>query len=165
MRTVKQIKKSIASIVGKRSTLQIQTQSVLCEIAGHALQHGDVSLFEFMYESSEGVNVKRLDSWIREFGLVKAGENGSMYQLNKKARKDALKEYESGDAYIEHLKANARAWFMDADKKPATKKLDVAKRIQSLAKQVEDAKTNGTELVVEEADIKAAIALLRKALA
>ena len=132
----KQINTKIASIRKSSDAIRRNVHEVLCSVAGHALEHKDVSGFTRLIDATAGINQKRIMAWIRANGLATWNKEKECYQINKSAHAETANEYEDGTAYAIHL-FQRDAWYVDAEKpSQIDKELDALKRIQSLRAQV-----------------------------
>lgn len=137
MLSTKQINVKIAGIRKSSEAIRRNVHEVLCSVAGHALEHKDVSGFTRLIEATTGINQKRIMSWVRANGLATWNKEKNCYQLNKSAREERVNEYADGSAYSIHLFMNCDAWYVDADKpSQIDKELDALQRIKSLRAQV-----------------------------
>lgn len=103
-------KQIVARIAGHGKTakkLREEIQVTLCEIAGHVVQHGEVSLYQALLNAVQGANRVGIHNWIREYGgarvkdekLVVCGEwlkehrNGAKTPEERLAARVAFEEY------------------------------------------------------------------------
>ena len=100
----KQIVARIASHGKTAKKLREEVQVTLCEIAGHVVQHGEVSLYQALLNAVQGANRVGVHKWI--------AENGGARFANEKwgINKDWLKEHRNGAKTPEDCKA-ARVGF------------------------------------------------------
>jgi len=82
--TNKRVKKQIGSIKTRNATLRKMIQSTLNEIAAHAYQHGDVTLFDQLLDAVRGQDRKALIDWIEEYGFARIRPEGT-FGKNKTA--------------------------------------------------------------------------------
>ena len=82
--TNKRVKKQIGSIKTRNATLRKMIQSTLNEIAAHAYQHGDVTLFDQLLNAVRGQDRKALIDWIEEYGFARIRPEGT-FGKNKTA--------------------------------------------------------------------------------
>ena len=95
----KQIVARIASHGKTAKKLREEIQITLCEIAGHVVQHGEVSLYQALLNSVQGANRVGIHTWIREHG-------GALVKDGKLIKNDAwLKEHRNGAKTPEECKA------------------------------------------------------------
>jgi len=111
--TNKRIAKQIKSIAGRNKTLRNMIQSTLCEIAAHAYQHGDVTLYDRLLDAVRGQDRKALIDWIEEYGFARMrsdkGTFGSVSQSTKEAA-----GYADGQAVFDDYTApdtTIKPWF------------------------------------------------------
>lgn len=124
--TNKRIAKQIKSIAGRNKTLRNMIQSTLCEIAAHAYQHGDVTLYDRLLDAVRGQDRKALIDWIEEYGFARMrsdkGTFGSVSQSTKEAA-----GYADGQAVYDEYTApdtTVKPWF------------DFVKTVQQIAKDM-----------------------------
>ena len=72
----KQIVARIASHSKSAKKLREEIQVTLCEIAGHVVQHGEVSLYQALLNSVQGVNRVGIHAWIAENGGARVKDEG-----------------------------------------------------------------------------------------
>ena len=75
--TNKRVKKQIGSIKTRNATLRKMIQSTLNEIAAHAYQHGDVTLFDQLLDAVRGQDRTALIEWIEEYGFATMRTSGT----------------------------------------------------------------------------------------
>lgn len=122
--TNKRIAKQIKSIAGRNKTLRNMIQSTLCEIAAHAYQHGDVTLYNKLLDAVRGQDRKALIDWIEEYGFARIRPDGSFGKA--KAAVDAA-DYADGQAVYDEYTApdtTIKPWF------------DFVKTVQQIAKDM-----------------------------
>lgn len=137
MLSTKQINTKIASIRKSSDAIRRNVHEVLCNVAGHALEHKDVSAFTRLIEATTGINQKRIMSWIRTNGLATWNKEKNQYQLNKSAREERLNEYADGHAYAMHLFTECDAWYVDVEKpSDIAAELEVNRKITALRNQI-----------------------------
>ena len=122
--TNKRVKKQINSIKTRNKTLRDMIQSTLCEIAAHAYQHGDVTLYDVLLDAVRGQDRKALIDWIEEYGFARMrsdkGTFGSVSQSTKEAA-----GYADGQALFDEYTApetTIKPWY------------DFVKSVQQIAK-------------------------------
>jgi len=86
--TNKRIQGQIKSISTRSKSLRESIQSTACEIAAHAYQHGDVTLYNALFKAAKGSDRVALSTWIQGFGFATMRSDGS-FGLNKKAVEEA----------------------------------------------------------------------------
>ena len=95
--TNKRVRKQIGSIKTRNATLRKMIQSTLNEIAAHAYQHGDVTLFDQLLDAVRGQDRTALIEWIEEYGFAtmrKSGPKSGTFGKNK----DAVEAADFADA-------------------------------------------------------------------
>ena len=124
--TNKRVKKQINSIKTRNKTLRDMIQSTLCEIAAHAYQHGDVTLYDVLLDAVRGQDRKALIDWIEEYGFARMrsdkGTFGSVSQSTKEAA-----GYADGQALFDEYTApytTIKPWY------------DFVKSVQQIAKNM-----------------------------
>jgi len=163
MLTMSQINTKIAGIKKSATSLRDNVHIVLVNCAAHAYVHGDVTAYEKLFEATSGMNRKRMAKWIRDFGFANIQEDGS-FKLNKRMRNQT--DFADGDAVIDYLEENARAWYADEESaSDIARELDVAARLKSLKSQVKNAASKNTVVKVDFPEIKTAMAELAEVLA
>ena len=70
MRKISAIKKSIDALARNTKTLRDKYHVAMCEVAGHAFEHGDPRLFDNILNASSGMARKEMVKWINANGLV-----------------------------------------------------------------------------------------------
>jgi len=134
MLTLKQLNQKIAGIRRTTAALRENIHVVLCNAAGHAYEHGDVTPLANLFEATSGVNRKRIAAWVRDNGFAMLQKDGS-FKLNKQMRKEA--DFTDGDAVVEYLTNEVPAWYVDEESAAQiVKELDAVQRIKSLTAQI-----------------------------
>lgn len=164
MFTRKQLTRKISGIAKRNAALRDDIQEVLIHTAGHALQSRDVSFFTQLFNAVVGQDRKAIAAWAQEYGLAKLdGETGT-FKLNKSAHKAC--DCETGEEYVERLLETAPAWYDGVDDASAVAKaLDVAKRIEGVAKALDKAIEDGKAISFSDNAIAAARQHLQRSLA
>ena len=146
MLTKTELNRKIAGIATSTASLRLNIQTVLINAAGQAYEHGDVTYFTKLIAATSGMNRTLIAKWVHDYGFARMNDAG-VFKLNKAARKDA--DFAHGDAVVDYLKANARDWFVgEADASGIAKELNVASRIESLAKSIAKAQAEGKRDVI-----------------
>lgn len=159
--TKKQLTQKINGIGKRMGTIRDDIHVVLCHAAGHAYEHGDVSNFTRLFASTSGVNRKLMVKWIHECGFGRLQPNET-FKLNKSARKDA--DFADGAAVAEYLMAETPWYVKEENANEIIRALDVAKRIESLAKSIEKASNDDKPLEISAPGIELAVRQLHKAI-
>ncbi len=141
--TQKQINTKTNGIVSRAKHLSADVQTVMIHQAGHALESGDVRAMNRLVEATTKVlDRKALIKFAVEYCLVQIKADGT-FKVNKARRDTAVKDYVSGEAFVQHLEATAPQWDdMRAKPEDIAKELDVAKRLESIAKAIINAAKN-----------------------
>ena len=135
MLNAKELNQKIAGIRRSSDAIRRNIHEVLCNAAGHAYEHGDVTFFTKLIEATTGVNQKRVMAWIRDNGFATWNKEKNGYTVNKSARKDA--DFEDGHAVAMYLFTEVPAWYVDAEKpSDIARELDAVQRIKSLRSQI-----------------------------
>ena len=85
MLTTKELNAKIGGIRRTTASLRANIQVVLCNAAGHAFEHGDVTPFAKLFEATSGVNRKRITAWVHANGFAILQKDGT-FKLNKTPR-------------------------------------------------------------------------------
>lgn len=156
MYTKKQLSKKIQSISTTREQLNENIHVVLCNIAGHTLQYGDFTLVKPLLDAIKGSDLKAVIKYARENCFVNISEKGEV--SISKARRE--KEQRNPMVLVEDL-LNGTKWYEQAETvKKAVKALDVASRINSLAKAIE----KSSEVSIDQQQIEIALRSLQNSL-
>ena len=140
MYTKKQLASTIAGIGRSAKSLRNNIQTVLTHGAGHAYEHGDVTLFDKLYAVTSGVNRKRMVQYIHTNCFAKLQKDGT-FRLNKKARKEA--DFADGDAVVDYL-GTVNAWFIGEETAAQIlRDLDINQLAVALAKKIATAEEKG----------------------
>ena len=132
MRKTSAIKKSIDTLTRNTKTVRDKYHVHLCEVAGHAFEHGDPRLFDNILAAASGMNRKEMIKWINANGFARVTKDGVV--VNKSARKDA--DFVDGDAVIAYLMEQPKWYESEQSVEKTAQELDTLKRIQSLRAQV-----------------------------
>lgn len=161
MMTSKELTRKIDSIARRNATLRQDLHVVMCNVAGHVYEHGNVVLttnLVRMLAATKGFDKVAILKWLGEYAFVRFDKDGKP-SINKAKRNEA--DFADGAAVVAHLLEHAPRWDEDAiTEAKAAKVLDPAARIESLAKAVEKA----DDVSMNMAAIEAAIAHLQDAL-
>lgn len=113
--TNKRVRKQIGSIKTRNATLRKMIQSTLNEIAAHAYQHGDVTLFDQLLDAVRGQDRNALIEWIEEYGFATmrtSGPKSGTFGKNKDAVEAA--DFADGQAVYDDYSADTTKvvpWF------------------------------------------------------
>ena len=133
--------------------MRVSIQEILVHAAGIAYQHGNVTSFTTLIDSTRGADQKAIMRWIREYGFATFNTDKGAYNLNKTMQK--REDFADGDAVVAYLTNEVPAWYeLQATTKAIAKELDVTKRLESLLKATRETGT------VVKVDFKAARELM-----
>ena len=146
MLNAKEINAKIGGIRKSSAALRENIHTVLCNAAGHAYEHGDVTFFTRLLDATGGMNRKLIAQWVHTYGFATLVKDGA-FKLNKKARHQA--DFADGAAAVEWLSNNAPRWYEgEPSKAQIAKDLDTAKAIANLTKRIKKAREQGDTVVV-----------------
>lgn len=145
MLTVKQLNARIAGVRKSTATMRSNVQEILCNAAGHAYEHGDVTSFDRLIEATSGMNRKKIVKWIKLNGFAVVNPETSKFNVNKSARKSA--DFEDGHAVSMYLFTEVPAWF-DNEETVAqiAKDLDVHALLAMALKKMDATEEKGAKL-------------------
>ena len=109
--TNRRIATKIKSIAGRNKTLRADIQSVLCDIAAHTYQHGDVTAYNNLFTACKGQDRTALAEWITVYGFAILRPDGT-FGKNKDAIANA--DYADAEAVFAEYTDEATiipAWF------------------------------------------------------
>ena len=139
MFTQKQLVPKIAGVRKSTKAIRANIQEILVHAAGIAYQHGNVSSFTNLINSTRGADQKAIMSWIRDNGFAIYKVETGVYNLNKTMQK--REDFADGDAVVEYLTNEVPAWYeLQATTETIAKELDVNKRLESLIKSMREGK-------------------------
>ena len=142
MRKISAIKKSIDTLSRNTKTLRDKYHVALCEVAGHAFEHGDPRLFDNILNAASGMNRKEMTKWINANGFAQVKKDGCV--VNKSARKEA--DFVDGDAVIEYLMDQPKWYETEQSVAQIVKDLDVQQLLAMVHKKLDDAEEKGAEV-------------------
>lgn len=158
MLSIKEINRKIAGVKKSTTTIRDNVQVILCSIAGHAYEHGRVTMYQSLYAATTGLNKKNMVKWIHENGFARLQKDGT-FKLNKKMRNET--QFDDGEAVVAFLTTEAKKWYENEDSaEQILKALDVTGRITALTKAIDKAIENGQEVKTE--DFKVALRKLEE---
>ena len=107
----KAIKGLIASIARQNKTLRLKIHTALCRISAHAYEHGDVTMFTYLFDNVRGQERKAISDWIEVYGFAKLKSDGT-FCLNK-AMRDSSTVADGQAVYDEytHEDSKVKPWF------------------------------------------------------
>lgn len=138
MLSKKEIAQKISGIRTSSAAIRSNVQLVLVNIAGHAYEHGDVSMYDKLFDACSGLNRKRIASWASKHGFARVTKSG--FKLNKAAQKDA--QFNTAEDVINYLTDNAPMWYEDEESmSQVARAVNLAARIDAITALV----TKGTK--------------------
>jgi len=139
MFTQKQLVPKIDGVRKSTKAIRANIQEILVHAAGIAYQHGNVTSFTNLINSTRGADQKAIMSWIRDNGFAIYKVETGVYNLNKTMQK--REDFADGDAVVEYLTNEVPAWYeLQATTETIAKELDVNKRLESLIKSMREGK-------------------------
>ena len=139
MFTQKQLVPKIAGVRKSTKAMRASIQEILVHAAGIAYQHGNVTSFTNLINSTRGADQKAIMSWIRDNGFAIYKVETGVYNLNKTMQK--REDFADGDAVVEYLTNEVPAWYeLQATTETIARELDVNKRLESLIKSMREGK-------------------------
>ena len=135
MLTTKELNRKVAGIRRSSAAIRENIHVVLVNLAGHAYEHGDVSVAVNLLNATKGVDKVAIVKYLRDscFTLVKS--DGSV-KLNKKARAEA--DFVDGDAVVTHLNTEVQPWYEEAvTTEKAASIVDYEKMLANAIKKIE----------------------------
>ena len=154
MLTQKQLVPKIAGVRKSTKAMRANIQEILVHAAGIAYQHGNVTSFTKLIDSTRGADQKAIMRWIRDNGFATFNTDKGVYNLNRTMQQEHA-DFADGDAVVAYLTNDVPAWYeLQATTKAIAKELDVTKRLESLLKATRETGT------VVKVDFKAARELM-----
>tara|TARA_R110002072_G_scaffold212997_1_gene370388 strand:- start:46 stop:561 length:516 start_codon:yes stop_codon:yes gene_type:complete len=139
MFTQKQLVPKIDGVRKSTKAIRANIQEILVHAAGIAYQHGNVTSFTNLINSTRGADQKAIMSWIRDNGFAIYKVETGVYNLNKTMQK--REDFADGDAVVEYLTNEVPAWYeLQATTETIARELDVNKRLESLIKSMREGK-------------------------
>jgi hypothetical protein len=139
MFTQKQLVPKIDGVRKSTKAIRANIQEILVHAAGIAYQHGNVSSFTNLINSTRGADQKAIMSWIRDNGFAIYKVETGVYNLNKTMQK--REDFVDGDAVVAYLTNEVPAWYeLQATTETIARELDVNKRLESLIKSMREGK-------------------------
>ena len=139
MFTQKQLVPKIAGVRKSTKAIRANIQEILVHAAGIAYQHGNVTSFTNLINSTRGADQKAIMSWIRDNGFAIYKVETGVYNLNKTMQK--REDFADGDAVVAYLTNEVPAWYeLQATTETIARELDVNKRLESLIKSMREGK-------------------------
>ena len=156
MKNRNEILSTIKNVAANDKKLRDTIQSCLVDIAAHVYVHGDVTLYDRLFEAARASNRKAMMKWVYEYGFARFDHKAGAFKVNATQRKEAV--FVDGDEVIEYL-SSQRPWYEDVESvQQVASALDVAKRLESLARQIDKAKAEGRQIAF--GDVKGGLATL-----
>jgi uncharacterized protein YukE len=143
MRKINAIKKSIDTLARNTKSLRDKYHVILCEVAGHAYEHGDPRLFDNILNAASGMARKEMVKWITANGFARITKDG--VAVNKSARKEA--DFENGDAVVSYLMDQPKWYETEQTVAQIVKDLDVQQLIAMVHKKMDDAEEKGAQVL------------------
>ena len=139
MFTQKQLVPKIDGVRKSTKAIRANIQEILVHAAGIAYQHGNVTSFTNLINSTRGADQKAIMSWIRDNGFAIYKVETGVYNLNKTMQK--REDFVDGDAVVAYLTNEVPAWYeLQATTETIARELDVNKRLESLIKSMREGK-------------------------
>jgi len=158
MLTMKELNAKIGSIRKSVAALRVNIHEVLCNAAGHAYEHGDVTAFTRLFAAVPGTDRHAIGRWVAEFGFAKLSKDGT-FSLNKAGRKNA--DFDDGDAVVDYLLSHVDPWYAYVKSgSQVAADLDVEKQVNSLIKRIKKARSEGDRDVIVPFGTRRAVAEL-----
>ena len=160
----KAINKKISSIKKSTTTVRANVQEVLCNVAGHAYEHGDVRGFDKLLAVSTGLSKRKIIRWVHEYGFARYNKKTGNFSVNKKMKNEihfgnGANTKDSSTAVVTHLTKESINWYdMTGNASTEDKPLDITQSIVALRKRIEKAIENGQEIKSD--DVEGAMRLL-----
>lgn len=151
MRKTSAIKKSIDALARNTKTLRDKYHAILCEVAGHAFEHGDPRLFDNILSAASGMARKDMVKWINANGFARVTKDGCV--INKSARKDA--DFVDGDAVVAYLTEQPKWYETEQSIEEIVKDLDVQALLAMVHKRLDDAEEKGAKVINKDPQITA----------
>ena len=107
------VRATIRGINTRTASLRNDIQSLLIEISGHAFIHGDVTLFDDLFDATSGMNRKLIVKWVTTWGFARLDAETGKFKLQKKMRKETT--FEGNDPYqdcVDYLTDNSPKWWV-----------------------------------------------------
>ena len=152
----KAINKKIGSIKKSTTTVRANVQEVLCNVAGHAYEHGDITAFDRLLAVSTGLSKSRIVRWVHEYGFARYNEKTGTFKVNKKMLKETMfgngaNTDGSGNEVVKYLVDESVNWYeMTAGEASTDKPLDITQSLVALRKRIDKATEKGQEILSED---------------
>ena len=144
MKNRNEIITSIKTVASNDKTMRDTIQSCLIDIAAHVYVHGDVTLYDRLFEAARASNRKAMIKWVYEYGFARFDHKAGTFKVNATQRKEAV--FIDGDEVVDYL-TSQRPWYESVESvQQVASSLDIAKRLESLARQIDKAKSEGRQI-------------------
>jgi len=155
----KSINVKIGGIKKSATTIRGNVQIILCNVAGHAYEYGDVSAFDKLLAVSTGLSKSRIIRWVHEYGFARYNEKSGTFKVNKKMKNEThlgngANTDGSGDAVVKYLTEQSVSWWeMTGNASTEEKPLDITQSLVALRKRIDKAIEKGQEIKSEEFEV------------
>ena len=139
MLNVIEISQKITGVKASVKTMRGNVQTILVNIAGHAYEHGDVTLASKLLDATAGANQKAIVQFLTTYAFTNVKPDGTV-TLNKKARKEA--DFADGAAVVEALAADAAEWWTLKPAGKTNNDLEIPKKIDAITKAIQEGEKN-----------------------
>ncbi len=152
----KAINKKIGSIKKSTTTVRANVQEVLCNVAGHAYEYGDVRGFDKLLAVSTGLSKSRIVRWVHEYGFARYNEKTGTFKTNSKMLRETMfgngaNTDGSGNEVVKYLVDESANWYeMTAGEASTDKPLDITQSLVALRKRIDKATEKGQEILSED---------------
>lgn len=157
MKTRKQIATAIRGLARSTATLRDKIHEVAVDIAEHVITHGDVTLADDLFAAVRGVDRHALAGWLNSYACAKLDPNTGKFRLNKDRRSATTWDAEVAASWPKWYEATKTA-------EQVAKDLDVAGRIESLAKSIAKASEKDRDVKIDRQAIAGALKNLELAM-
>jgi hypothetical protein len=139
------VRAAIRGINTRATSLRNDIQTIAIECSGHAFIHGDVTLFDDLFDALSGMNRKLFVKWVTKYGFATIDGETGKFKLNKTMRKNT--DFGGNDPYqdcIDWLTANASKWWAKEETaKQIAKDQDVAELLAALLRKMDKTEADG----------------------
>jgi len=153
MLTKKEISRKIRGISSRNAKLRDDIHEVLCHSAGHVVEHGDVTNIAELFNAVTGQDMVALVKWSQDRAFIRVDPKTGTVRLNKAARN----AYDgTGDELVSELLDGPKWYETACTVEKAARALDVAARLESLAKSISQKAANGEQVKADMQAIESA---------
>lgn len=142
------VRATIRGINTRTASLRNDIQSLLIEISGHAFIHGDVTLFDDLFDATSGMNRKLITKWVTTWGFARLDPETGKFKLQKKMRKETT--FDANDPYqgcIDYLTDKAPKWWSrEETAKQVAKDQDVAELLAAILRKLDKTEKDGAKI-------------------